>query len=155
MDKTSIMLGYLVCRQIAGQRRTQEKQPVAYLYNGVRLPALPELDREMYPYVAIVKTSSSVYVVQATATPLYTETNLSVEGKQIFALNYDQNNFKRSTLDEIGAWKSWMELPKAYFIGRLEYDGVTENVLVWADHNVLNADSSIYLSASDPIPVYE
>ena len=30
-----------------------QKQPVAYLYNGVRLPKLPEWDRETYPYATI------------------------------------------------------------------------------------------------------
>lgn len=35
MDKTSMILGWLAGRAIAGQRRGQEKEPVAYLENGV------------------------------------------------------------------------------------------------------------------------
>jgi hypothetical protein len=53
MDKTSLTLGWLVGRRIAGQR-TKQKTPIAYLYNGVQLPPLPEWDREKYPYAVIV-----------------------------------------------------------------------------------------------------
>ena len=36
------LAAYLLGRRIAGQRRKQDRVPVAYLYNGVRLPGLTE-----------------------------------------------------------------------------------------------------------------
>ena len=38
-----------------------KKEPVAYLYNGVRLPALPEWDKETYPYALIHHEFSNDY----------------------------------------------------------------------------------------------
>ena len=132
------------------------REPIAYSYNGVILPKLPEWDREKYPYVVIMQSiSSTEYVAQALAAPLYTEDTVSLAGKPLFHLYYDESHFLQSAIDETGIWKKWYELPSSYLTHRLEYDGTTENVLVWANHDILNEDGTLYLAASEAIPVYE
>ena len=43
----------LILGQFSSPLPEVKKEPVAYLYNGVRLPKLPEWDREKYPYAVI------------------------------------------------------------------------------------------------------
>ena len=43
----------LILGQFSSPLPEVQKEPVAYLYNGVRLPALPEWDREKYPFAVI------------------------------------------------------------------------------------------------------
>ena len=73
MDKASLTLGYLVGRQIAGQRRAVEKTPVAYLYgkDKVRLPPLPEWDDKTFQYVYLSYTEdgAGVYAIYAFTAP--------------------------------------------------------------------------------------
>lgn len=146
----------LILGQFSSPLPMAQKEPVAYLYNGVRLPKLPERDREKYPFAVVMQeVSSSIYFAQAIAAPLYTEETVSLAGKSLFQLAYEQRYLLKSVIDETGTWKNWYELPNTYFNGRLEYDGATENVLVWTNHDILNEDGSVYLAASEPIPVYE
>lgn len=151
----SCVMGLLL-GQFSSPLPMAQKEPVAYLYNGVRLPKLPEWDREKYPFVVVMQeVSSSIYFAQAIAAPLYTEETVSLAGKSLFQLAYDQSYLLKSAIQETGTWGDWYEVPKAYFQGRLENDGATENVLVWTNHDILNQDGTVYLAASEPVPVYE
>ena len=49
IDPTSLLMGYRVGQMIRGMRL--KKEPVAFLYNGVRLPKLPDV--EGYPFKVI------------------------------------------------------------------------------------------------------
>lgn len=71
MDKTSLTLGWLVGKQIAGQRKAVEKQPVAYLYNGVTAKDINEVwtDKKTYPYAFLARlgTSSTIRLYLTTS----------------------------------------------------------------------------------------
>jgi hypothetical protein len=137
MGKTSLTFGWLVGKQIAGQRRTQEKQPTAYLYNGVRLPALPEWDKETYPYACIGKMSTDSFINVCSSSP--------------FAVIDGVCSFKGAVLhnayNKFGEWSGFTSFNLSSY---LSYSDV-----LWTNTDILNSDGSVYLSASDPIPVYE
>lgn len=151
MDKASMALGYLVGRQIAGQRRTQEKQPIAYLYNGVQLPALPEWDKETYPYAHIAFTDSRYFVY------IFSQPPTTWKRTDYFPTTntYEVNGMKS------GIWNAAIHDPGQniwYDFGEPNDNQYGWNKLtniVWANYDVLYADGSAYLEASDPIPVYE
>lgn len=150
MDKNSMTLGYLVGRQIAGQRR---KKPVAYLYNGVRLPVLPEWDGEKYPYAFIVGLSTSTgginYDFVVCANPLTYTTARRPDFSYYYAVSLYGDG---CTFDlENDEWVIW-DVGKL-LSGNYEADKI---LFLWSNHDIVNsADGSIYLAKSDPIPVYE
>lgn len=109
-----------------------KREPVAYLYNGVRLPGLPEWDRETYPYAVIVQNNlSGDYFLMA--------------DDETFAANADGDTIRPITgvayAIENGEWVS--------SVGRINCKAI------WANHDILNPDGSVYLAASEPVPVYE
>lgn len=60
INQSAKMLGYLMGRMIP---RHLAKLPVAYLYNGVRLPKLPEWNKETHPYAVIGVRDNSYYLI--------------------------------------------------------------------------------------------
>jgi hypothetical protein len=140
MDKTSMTLGWLVGRQIAGQRKAQEKEPIAYLYNGVQLPPLPEWDREMYPYAVLTNIVGSYSLELYYDNVLYHKDGVVYFKQDITIL--------RSFLDkDTTQWGDFEE--------RLYSEGDVWIIPMWTNTDILNSDGSVYLAASDPIPVYE
>lgn len=156
MDKTSLSLGWLVGRQIAGQRRTQ-KDAVAYLYNGVQLPPLPEWDKTAYPYAFIRAVADyglyELYVFKTE--PSWFKPNLAVT----FYGVADGNTYLKAS-HYVGHSEYW-----DYSAPILGQSALTEKTsggyiqkseeVVWSNFKVLNKDGSPWLEASDPIPVYE
>lgn len=138
MDKTSMILGWLTGRAIAGHGARWGKVPVAYRYNGVRLPALPEWDQITYPYAVIVTPQSGgnyrLYINEDPF-PLYVYDDGSM-GLRVLA--YDGFEL----ID--GAW--------------VEKSNRGRVVFVWSNHDIIrenaDADPDIFY-ASDPVPVYE
>lgn len=118
-----------------------------YFYNGVELPALPEWDREMYPYAYIMgftKSTGISYDFVVCANPL--------TYKKPFLYDYYvvsvYGNGGLFDLDD-GEWVLWRmdePLDKGYKADEIPF--------LWTNHDVLNTtDGSVYLAASDPIPV--
>lgn len=115
----------------------RKKLPIAYSYNGVILPALPEWDREMYPYAFIGHNfiMTPILYVASEITHGYDDYDYWVAyGVRI--ATYD------------GTANAWTESD-----GAESYQNVSR--IDWANFDVLNEDGSVYLSASEPIPVYE
>lgn len=106
-----------------------------YSYNGVELPALPEWDKETYPYALIyTDISKCTYFVMAKSwsTPETTAHYL---------------NCRYALVSELtdGAWG---EIKKAPF-GDV---GVERTALVWANSDIYMSDGALYFAASKPIP---
>lgn len=117
-------------------------EPVAYLYNGVRLPALPEWDETAYPYAMI--SNEVLNSVVFTAYAERPSTNMAT-----IVNPYDAAiPLVRSFLSTDG--KSWGELTE----GRLFTEG-QNSLPFWAKFDVIHADGTTYLAASKPVPVYE
>lgn len=109
-------------------------EPVAHLYNGTQLPALPEWDKETYPYALIVwNKNNSEYML------LLQDSKETVDADGEYMLFYESGIFYRANN---GAW----EIASAD-----SYDAVKP---IWANYDILDSNGSVYLAASDPIPVY-
>ena len=119
-------------------------KPVANLYNGERLPTLPgwEWNREMYPYAVITTWNDGGAHLVVARQPfrystylLFGENALYVEFVYPNASGYD-------------------------FLWYVQKDGISSGVVsgdnhTWANHDILKNNGSVYLKASDPVPVYE
>lgn len=123
-------------------------EPIAYSYNGVELPALPEWDKETYPYayiggtISIYDFSSKWYYLYLTDKPFAINSGLVNNG----AMNYLSYVCKTEATDLV--WS---------FVSENENKTVNANKspAVWANYDIQNTDGSVFLPASDPVPVYE
>lgn len=148
-DTSPFGVGYITGCKL---RALRERKPIAYLYNGVQLPPLPEWDRETYPYVYIAYrelTIGPAYIAYLTKEPLCRKSDgatCSQTGSSFFCCS---SNYTPAYDD---AW-----LNDAYETPWGEYKATGGGYPpIWANYNMLSIeDGSVYLSASDPIPVYE
>lgn len=117
------------------------KEPIAYLYNGVRLPKLPEWDRGSYPFAYIAVSSDGGYgfCYRTTAKTVIDGGHAGID------LTFD------------GAWYLLSEDKTKWE----SYGARILGTVVWANYDVYYSDSveevggTLYLAASEPIPVYE
>lgn len=128
---------------------SKPRKPTAYLYNGVRLPALPEWDREKYPYAAIGRVIYSdgpgiwKFIARDTPFVAYDSESASNHGYLVWMLStpvmFDNPD------DQPNEWVSTTTL----FTASLEY--------LWSNHDVCgyNDGTVIVHEASEPVPVYE
>ena len=130
-----------------------EAEPVAYLYNGVRLPKLPEWDKETYPYAVIdynhIYDDDPFYELQ-----LYSSMTTTVESGELGSRYYVKVTgsfiWIRSYLNRQPS--VWAE----------PYYGNYNSVVMeptdtwqWSNTDILNPDGSVHFAASEPVPVYE
>ena len=120
------------------------RKPTAYLYNGIRLPALPEWERGVYPYVYISNGFAGIgrsYVyfknVKYGKTDGGNHCIIVPAGTGMSGL-YSNDQWKEPTVTTED-----------------ERMTVPNSTLIWANFDVLNEDGTVYLAASDPVPVYE
>ena len=126
------------------------KEPVAYLYNGVRLPDINEVwtDKETYPYALIRWISDAgYYSLTVCGQKANYRTNVihSIHCVDLIPyMQYKQSDnweYQRSvTAENINTSSVWPQ---------------DKMPVVWSNYDVLNEDGTVYLKASDPIPVYE
>lgn len=134
--------GYLAGAELRAKRRI----PVAYLYNGIRLPKLPEWDKETYPYAVILRPTLGMgnrYLYFSTQKTEYTGFNETTTN--------GTHKYYRFSADD----NDWVFIHE--YSGSLVECGAVE----WANHDVVYNDWSegsegkVHLAASDPVPVYE
>ena len=151
IDPTSLLMGWLVGKRIAAMRgqvpsepQEPDKEPVAYLYNGVRLPDINEVwtDKETYPYASIATVNGVVC--------------LGLQG-----LQYQTDG---TNLIVVPGYKGlWYILSDgAWVYNQIEDypDGLTIPLSMftatWTSADIINTtDNSVYLAATEPVPVYE
>lgn len=129
------------------------KTLVGYSYNGVVLPALPEWDKETYPYAVISELG---------LLPGYY--NLHVLGKDSYYFNSGGRYFGGSDeikpvpgyqcTSNIYPFDEWKELLFMDNANACAYENKTI-ITVWSNFDMLNEDGTIFMAASEPIPVYE
>lgn len=140
MDKNAITLGLRIGRILAGQRR--KRVPVAYLYGPdmVKLPPLPELDRETYPYAVICTFNSSMHT-------------LFVSSGLPYAL-VDEDGVE--WLHFPGPYGDCQNSPKAYQWADLgytddDYTGYSPSDVVWCNFDLCYEDGTLVCAASEPV----
>lgn len=133
---------------LTGKALPFKREPVAYLYNGVRLPKLPEWDKEKYPYAAILSFNEdySVWVdLYVAENPLYLE---RISGGNCIPRN---TQYMHWSMDGI-AVQDWGQGNPNRTIGGGVNVGLP--VYVWSNYDYLYDDGELYHSATNPVPVY-
>ncbi len=127
-------------------RAAVKGEPVAYLYgpNKVRLPKLPEWDRKICPWATIADRGSTGLFLLLTALPLTTP----VDGRFSQFVKTATDCLYMRYVIENGVWVLYTELTTS---------GASESYrdLVWSNYDIPYLDGTVYLPASDPVPVYE
>ena len=132
----------LILGQFSSPLPEVQKEPVAYLYNGVELPALPERDKQTYPYAYIVH-GDSTYKIRFCSVPLVAvnlaqilSNTSSYHGE--YEINYKLENGER--VDETYAGGCW---------------AVWSNTDIYYKDSLSDVGGTLAMVASEPIPVYE
>ena len=136
----------LILGQFSSPLPRAQKEPVAYLYNGVRLPKLPEWDREKYPYAYIWfgSTLKRLYVLSEASHMTMTDSG----GNACIGAEAGTTYMVANTYVGNATWGSFTSYTE-------EEPKVLSSSVGWANYDIRNADGTLYLSASEPIPVYE
>ena len=127
---------------------TPAGEPVAYLYNGVQLPPLPEWDKQKYPY-AVMGRPFGIAVCFANKPAYYNTTQLG--GCIDFEVGTEmvQYNLSSSYTDGVSRWIYVVSNPTTWSEKSSYGEGV------WSNTDIYKDDGALYLAASEPIPVYE
>ena len=139
-----------------------------YLYNGVELPALPEYDESAYPYAHLgTDNGSSLGYPDASVVSLLLysvagvvdadNANLTFTGpfsciSYLFTDSQDIVNLlvENGVSATVGSWVALEQYERA----EGDVDGMSlDESLVWANYDILLNDGTIYLAASEPVPV--
>lgn len=142
----------IVCGLMSkGRELKGNKIPIAYLYNGVQLPKLPEWDKSKYPYAVIRSYRSLVSTNPITYADKYALYIMSVRpykksGYENLGISAD--GYLRSVTCANGAWGEF----GAEVSINTAWGGY---IPFWTNTDILNEDETVYISASEPIPVYE
>lgn len=109
-----------------------------YLYNGVELPALPEFYG--YPYVVIHRDIYiNTYYARAYSDPLIRKSD------KIFVFTDGEAGQEWCSLND----GKWGEIVIGT-VSRLDGPGIE---MLWSNHDILNSDGTLYLAASEPVPI--
>ena len=124
----------------------------SYLYNGVELPALPEWDKEQYPYSLIFVSDSLLghyAYFCAFSTPQHR--NYEYNNEPHFTLEAGETClratiYNRSSNDFSG----YVFTPQVMTASELSSYGTNP---IWANYDVLDENGELLLAASAPVPV--
>lgn len=129
--------------------RSGAREPVAYLYNRVRLPDISsvwtgKVDGGNAPYGLICVDDIGYYVLATTAPLICVDSQVCYRDLIFF--------FRWGLIDTGSTPAIWSQIETSGF----SYDlSIPMDNCVWASYDILYEDDSVYLPASDPIPVYE
>ena len=142
----------------SGENSTGEL--VGYSYNGTVLPEIPEWDKETYPYAYLVYAPGwatvNPYTVRFSTTPA----EYSSED-QDWSIKNPSESVGYSTM--LGS-NRWLDVTEhtgtgGFLVCEENPDLLSPNnatrQLVWCNADVTYPDGTVYLAASDPVPVYE
>lgn len=112
-----------------------------YLYNGVELPQLPEWNKTAYPYAMLLYDHGSYRL-------LLTKEPAGKYSDGYFLYNHPYAEYECDKGDT-----EWIF--DGEYITDTGLGGYFEALMFieWTNHNVYNYDGTLYLAASDPVPV--
>ena len=135
-----------------------KKEPVAYMYNGVRLPKLPEWDRVAYPYAVIngIGIGDAISYYRLSICNKYNVFEAD-SGYIYFGESSGGSTditFMQSECNPTnGTWSDFEEASSR----NITITGKTNSLFKpanWSNVDI-TLDGTTYLTASDPVPVYE
>lgn len=169
----SLMLGWILGRVIAGQRKHKEPQLVGYDYNGEILPAPPD---ENYQYVVVEYYDAKAIIsggrlarMICSSEPIMWYQQKTWMGDQGYWLLGDVKIYCFASHEEV--WKYGFLEPESASLPlnewvKIEDDNYDERTLAenyfftmkvkCANHDIITDDGNVYTyKKPDPIPVYE
>ena len=143
-------LGWLVGRQIAGQRKAQEKQPIVYTYGSTFFPKIPERDEMAYPYLAIT-IMYGTFNAYAFSAPLTAKPVPGITGGTAYEIT-SELPFIKSKLSinvyEHDEWSEWETVTDAT-VSLSDYGNHT-----WVNHDIVASDGTkVFSAGGDLTPV--
>ena len=124
---------------IANKTEETEKTIIGYSYNGVVLPKLPERDKEKYPRLYITGNASLAYLYALPDGEYLFDGSRWVIPSGVYGLFVQWYPSKGN---------EWGALSESHLGGRYAAP-------IWCNTDILNEDGTVYLAASEPVPVYE
>lgn len=126
-------------------RRMMGKGAEKYSYNGVVLPKLPEWDKETYPYAYISwSVGMQVYYLRCFASEMV----LTKNGESMITPTDESVAYQAFYTRKNGS--KWIDSAEGEWDG-----GNTFSLPDWTNADILNEDGSVFLKATEPVPVYE
>lgn len=160
-DLNSWLIGYTlgVCgKPLPVLTEEVPKEPVAYLYNGVRLPPLPEWDKEAYPYahITMYSTASSLVAnLSFTTIPVCARPRPNGGGKYDLYAQGDCTRV-RYTISTSSGEVDWTYRETRIYTGGEDMSNLGPLAVIWSNHNINHEDGAVYFAeCSDPTPLYE
>lgn len=141
-------------------------EPVAYLYNGVRLPKLPEWNKSKYPYVVINKDRVAIKFYYSLY--LCSDMPFRLNGLEFYDIKLPTIRYKQVEADA-KTWGNPELLTEEDGRGPYNDEGNTDvngrywylcSDPIWSNFDFYYTkyeghEGELYLAASDPIPIYE
>jgi hypothetical protein len=112
------------------------------------LPALPEWDKETYPY-AVITGSYVSYFGEILYSLDLTQTPCTYDEETGYIITEKREYFLSSTFR--WAKGKWSNVERY----KMASDWAKRDDFVWTNHDIVNADGSVHYLASNPVPVYE
>jgi hypothetical protein len=144
-DPDALLQGHLVGCRLRAMRG--KKKPVAFLYNGVRLPKLPETD---LPYAAMYFASDRTgYHVCLSSSPWEYSATGDIFRSQVYPVSgsWWKCGGDFSTWERYGGFNNTN-------IGAANFGGLGADAWYWTNADIPTTDGSPFLAASEPVPVY-
>lgn len=117
------------------------RTPVAYSYNGVELPKLPEWDKTAYPY-AVIYYFPGFFGVGAYYYSIFSPTPIESDTTDSTKFTISSSAIVHRTLNSSNPWEESTLSGGAY------------SSLKWANYDIYDAESNLVLAASEPVPIY-
>lgn len=122
-----------------------------YLYNGVKLPALPEYDQSVYPYVILQRipmTDGYAYYFTGRATPFTRADDYTIEQPDgTTVLLTDVMNL----YDPEGCFEYLLEDGWIYLGNPSQVVSSATEVIFWTNTDIYEDDGSVFLAGSEPV----
>ena len=117
---------------------TESKGDGYSLFNGIKLPSLPEWDKEQYPYVAVLTDESGNYYFHAKSSAI----TYSAQGVGVISNQINSGAVIMLAFSSV----EWIPHKQPEEVARVYYNAV------WGNHDIIKTtDDSIYLAGSAPI----
>ena len=136
----------LVCGLMAkGRDLKGERTPLAYLYNGVQLPMLPEVEG-----YAVIYESGKSYALEIYENITY-DYYQGTDSKwwSVYSVGqYWWYDYDSTTNSWVLYETNRTEEPEYMF-------GVKKHSRLWSNFDISDESGAVYFEASEPVPVYE
>ena len=133
--------------------------PIAYRYNTTELPPLPQWDKTIYPYAAIIRSGTMDASLYASSVPLIYHTNNDISGNRYLIGTTDGECIAYDVPLSLGKWNGtdgWERYPEGDKAITTSGGITVYSVawLEWCNHDIYKKDETVYRAASAPVHVY-